>query len=232
MTEALAWETKRREAVERMAVEAFKHRRELEAKLAKNQEAEKALQREIEAPDRAKRRGELEAELAQNKQTQAQLRQELAESQKQLRAEQQSYLAEQSKLGAKTEACSRRRPTSARGPNGCPKHSAGAQSRKALNQSDRRTDQGRQRRRTYCTGPAADGAGRRKPSVGQVRAAGRRDWKRRSELEAQLGQLRQELETAKTAPRTKENSGTERSGWNHGLGLQAAQAEVEQRSGG
>src|SRR5207249_2849032 len=44
LTEALAWETKRREAVERMAADAFKRRRELEARLAKNEEAEKAVQ--------------------------------------------------------------------------------------------------------------------------------------------------------------------------------------------
>src|SRR6266704_3920629 len=49
LTEALTWETKRREAVERLAVDAFKRRRELEAKLAKNQQAEKALPQEVEA---------------------------------------------------------------------------------------------------------------------------------------------------------------------------------------
>src|SRR5439155_8368239 len=104
LTEALAWETKRREAVERMAVDAFKRRRELEARLAKNQEAEKALQQEMAGADRGKQRGELEARLAQNQQAQAQLRQEIAESQKQLQAQQADYLAEQSRLEAGTEA--------------------------------------------------------------------------------------------------------------------------------
>src|SRR5207249_7616502 len=84
LTEALAFETKRREAVERMAVDAFKRRRELEAKLAKMQEAEKSLQGQIEAPDGAKRRAELETELADNKRLQTKLRQELEEAQKQL----------------------------------------------------------------------------------------------------------------------------------------------------
>src|SRR5213076_172374 len=59
LTEALAWETKRREAVERLAVDAFKRRRELEAKLAKSQEAEKALQQQMAGTERPKRQGEL-----------------------------------------------------------------------------------------------------------------------------------------------------------------------------
>jgi len=53
-----------------LAVDAFKRRRELEAKLAKSQEAEKALQREMEASGRAKRRAQLEADLTENKQLQ------------------------------------------------------------------------------------------------------------------------------------------------------------------
>jgi predicted nucleic acid-binding Zn-ribbon protein len=44
LTNALASETKRRELVERLAVDAFKRRRELETELAKKQETEKALQ--------------------------------------------------------------------------------------------------------------------------------------------------------------------------------------------
>src|SRR5207302_1488077 len=103
LTEALAQETKRREAVERMAVDAFKRRRELEAQLAKNQEAEKALQREIEAPERAKQRGKLEAELAENRQAQAQLRHDLEESQKQAQGPQKSAGAEPSALEARTQ---------------------------------------------------------------------------------------------------------------------------------
>ena len=79
LTEALAKETKRREAVEKLAVDAFKRRRELEATLAKNQEAEKVLQLEIKTTHRAKRLDELATELEENKQTQAKLRQELQE---------------------------------------------------------------------------------------------------------------------------------------------------------
>src|SRR5437773_1464867 len=71
LTEALAQETKRREAVEKMAVEAFKRRRESEAQLAKNQEAEKTLRQAMEAPEAGNERGELEAKLAENKQAQA-----------------------------------------------------------------------------------------------------------------------------------------------------------------
>src|SRR5258707_13968657 len=104
LTEALAWETRRREAVERLAVDAFKRRRELEAELAKNQEAEKALQVEMAAPDEAKRRRELGAELAENKRTQARLRQELEASQKQLQAQKENYLAEQARLEAGIDA--------------------------------------------------------------------------------------------------------------------------------
>jgi chromosome segregation ATPase len=82
LTEALAFETKRREAVERLAVDAFKRRRELEAQLTKHQEAEKALRLEMEAADRTKQPAQLEAQLTENKQAQAQLRQELEDSQK------------------------------------------------------------------------------------------------------------------------------------------------------
>jgi predicted nuclease with TOPRIM domain len=49
----------------------------------------KALEREREASDNARRRRELEAELAQNKQAQSQLRQELEEARMQLRAGQE-----------------------------------------------------------------------------------------------------------------------------------------------
>ena len=102
--EALAFETKRREAVERLAVDAFKRRRELEAQLARRQEAEKTLQGRMETSDGAKGRGELEAQLAENQQAQAKLRQELHESQKQLEVQRENYLAEQSKLEAGAEA--------------------------------------------------------------------------------------------------------------------------------
>ena len=104
LTEALAFETKRREAVERLAVDAFKRRRELEATLAGNEQAEKALQRQMETPDGAKRRRRLEIELVKIKRAQAQLRQELEASQKQLRAQKENDLAEQSKLEANTRA--------------------------------------------------------------------------------------------------------------------------------
>ena len=77
LTEALEFETKRREAVERLAVDSFKRRRTLEFELSKTQAAEKALRLELEAGARAKRRGELKAELAENHQTQAKLQHEL-----------------------------------------------------------------------------------------------------------------------------------------------------------
>src|SRR5262249_48183696 len=104
LTETLAFETKRREAVERMAVDAFKLRRELEAKLQKQQEAEKAVHQQIAEAARAKKRTAWEAKLAENKQSQAQLQQEIDESQKQLQAQQDNFQAEQSKLDAQAEA--------------------------------------------------------------------------------------------------------------------------------
>src|SRR6185436_6533433 len=104
LTEALAFETKRREAVEKMAVDAFKRRRELEAQLAKKQEAEKALQREMQTADPAKPRGELEAQLAENQQAQAKLRHDLEESRKQLRSQQEKYLTEPSALEGAPQA--------------------------------------------------------------------------------------------------------------------------------
>jgi chromosome segregation ATPase len=79
LTEALAFETKRREAVERLAVDAFRRRRELEGQLAKHQQAEQALQRQLQAPQRTQRPGELEAQLTENQQAQAKLRRQLAE---------------------------------------------------------------------------------------------------------------------------------------------------------
>ncbi len=104
LTEALAMETKRREAVERLAVDAFKRRRELESQLAQQVAAEKKLQRELEAPDQGQPRSALEAELAENRQAQAKLRQDLAESQKQLQAQQEDYLTEPTRLAAETGA--------------------------------------------------------------------------------------------------------------------------------
>src|SRR5947207_10704491 len=66
-----------------MAVDAFKRRRELEAQLARNQEAETALQREMENSGEVKR-AELQTELLVKKEAQAKLQQELQESQKQV----------------------------------------------------------------------------------------------------------------------------------------------------
>jgi len=102
LTEALAFETKRREAIEGLAVEAFKQRRELEAKLAKMEQAEQALLQQLESSDNAKRR-ELEEELAKNQQEQALLRQQLEDAHQQLQAQKEQYLAEQSRLVASTE---------------------------------------------------------------------------------------------------------------------------------
>lgn len=104
LTEALARETKRREAVERLAVDAFKRRRELESKLATHLAAERTLQRELEAPDHGKQRIELAAELAENRQAQTKLREDLAESQKQLQAQLEHYHAEPTRLEAETRA--------------------------------------------------------------------------------------------------------------------------------
>src|SRR5262249_50296176 len=80
----LCQETKRRELVEKMAVDAIKRRRELEAELAKRQQTEQALRLEMETPVGAKGREGLEAELEENKKVQAQLREQLEQSQKQL----------------------------------------------------------------------------------------------------------------------------------------------------
>ena len=99
LEEALAAETKRREAIRLRAAEHALCRGELEAALAENEFTEKALQREMIASDNARRRGELEAELAENKQAQAKLQQDLGEAQKQLRAQR-----EQSPAKAKLEA--------------------------------------------------------------------------------------------------------------------------------
>ena len=87
LNEALAFETKRRGAIEKMAVESFKRCRELEGQLAKQQAGEKTLQGQLEHPENAKRRGELEAELARNKEVQAKLCEQLRKAQKQLQAQ-------------------------------------------------------------------------------------------------------------------------------------------------
>ena len=50
LTEALAWETKRREGVERLAVDAFKRRRELEAQQKDKEPAEAEAPTEGAAP--------------------------------------------------------------------------------------------------------------------------------------------------------------------------------------
>ena len=76
--------------MEKLAVDAFKRRRELEAQLAKHQQTEKALQREIETIGPAPRRDELETQLVQNKQAQAQVRQELKDSRDQLQAQREN----------------------------------------------------------------------------------------------------------------------------------------------
>src|SRR5438876_10799698 len=104
VSEALAFETKRREAVELLAVEAFKHRRQLEAQLAKHQAAEQAVQEQMQSPEGAKRRGQLAGQLAEHQQAQATLRQQLEESQKQLETQKEAYEAEQAKFEAKLEA--------------------------------------------------------------------------------------------------------------------------------
>src|SRR5262249_12852574 len=75
---------------------------ELEAKLAKSQEAEKGLQQQMEASG-AKEKGQLEAELAENKQVQTQLRQEIEDSHKHLQAQQMNYLTEQPGLETRME---------------------------------------------------------------------------------------------------------------------------------
>src|SRR5262249_26478818 len=103
LTEALASEAKRREAGERLAADGLERRRDLEGQLAKSQETEERVRRDLEALERGKRRNELEAELAEHKQAQAQLQRQLDEVRKQLQAKQESSTIEQSKLEARTQ---------------------------------------------------------------------------------------------------------------------------------
>jgi len=77
LTEALALESNRRELVERMAADAFRQRKELEAKLQQEQETEKALQQQLAVLGDVKQRELLETRLAALKKAQVQSLQEL-----------------------------------------------------------------------------------------------------------------------------------------------------------
>ena len=109
LTEALAFETKRRGAIEKMAVESFKRCRELEGQLAKQQTAEKTLQGQLESPEGAKRRGELEAELTRNKGVQAKLCEPLKKARKQLHAQPESSMPNSPVWRCNCRSCNRRK---------------------------------------------------------------------------------------------------------------------------
>src|SRR5262249_34136399 len=130
LTEELVWETKRREAVEKLAVDAFKRRRELEEQLAKTQPPASPPESSIVQPSRAghgqvlqgvkrltetlaeeiKRRqgaeqqtGEIEKKRRELESQLGQLRQELNAAQGLLQEQKESSGVEQSRLQGRTQ---------------------------------------------------------------------------------------------------------------------------------
>ncbi|HEV2436629.1 MAG TPA: response regulator, partial [Verrucomicrobiae bacterium] len=104
LKQALAAETKRREAVEQQAAENAKRRADLETALGEIQQAQDAFQQELETADNPKQLLELETALGESQQAREKVEGELGAARRELQTLRRSQAAQESELEARTKA--------------------------------------------------------------------------------------------------------------------------------